>query len=300
MSAEVHGTYYFLCGRACQRIHSRRPPVVHAVRTSFPVTVAVATAASALLFAHVSTAPARSSSLPMLHAQVGLQSSPNTFSISLADAGGHTVSALSGGQYSVKVDDWASAHNFHLLGSHAGSLVATQIGGTTHTTLTVNLAPGTYTYQCDAHADSMVGSFAVFAADGSGTMTSNPVTVVHHSTGKTITLTYTVAAGGMSNGAVTLAVPTGWSAPSLTKTAAGYATTNKGKLAVAGRTLKVTGVTLPAAGKLVVTYGSKTGHGPGAAAPTTAVGKQTWTTAESSTAGGVAKPLAKSPVITIS
>ena len=263
-----------------------------------PVSAAAAALAAALSLAYVAGAPARSTTLPALHAEVGLQTSTNSFSISLKDAGGHPVSALSAGQYSVKVDDWASLHNFHLLGPQANTIFMTTIGGTLHTTKTVTFAPGSYKFQCDAHADSMLGNFTVFAANGSGIIGSNPKSVVHGSTGKTIIFTYKAATGGMSNGTVAITVPTGWSAPSITKTAAGYSTTSKGKLTVSGRVVKVTGVTLPAGGLLTITYGSKKGLGPGATAPT-ATGPQTWTTTESSTAGGVAKPLAKPPVITI-
>ncbi|MGP8162400.1 MAG: hypothetical protein ACLQAN_01235, partial [Acidimicrobiales bacterium] len=69
---------------------------------------------------------------------------------------------------------------------------------------------------------SAVATTTVYAADGSGTLTTPTANVANGSTGNTITFTYTAASGGVSGGAVTIAVPTGWSAPSTTGTAAGY------------------------------------------------------------------------------
>src|SRR5207247_8443213 len=57
-------------------------------------------------------------------------------------------------------------------------------------------------------------SITVYAADGSGTLTSGTSVVSASQTGRTITFTYAAAAGGMSNGAVTAVVPSGWTAPS--------------------------------------------------------------------------------------
>ena len=56
-------------------------------------------------------------------------------------------------------------------------------------------------------------SVNVYAADGSGTVTTPTANVVNGST-NTIVFTYkAAAAGGISNGAVTVTVPTGWPAP---------------------------------------------------------------------------------------
>ena len=53
----------------------------------------------------------------------------------------------------------------------------------------------------------------------------------------------------MSNGAVRVTVPAGWSAPSLTGADAGYTTASTGTVGVAGQMITVTGVTLAAAGR---------------------------------------------------
>src|SRR5438093_8986364 len=57
-------------------------------------------------------------------------------------------------------------------------------------------------------------SITVLSGDGSGTLTTPTGAVNTASSGNTITFTYTAATGGLSNGSVTLAVPSGWSAPS--------------------------------------------------------------------------------------
>ena len=140
---------------------------------------------------------------------------------------------------------------------------------------------------------------SVSGADGSGTLTTPTASVAHSATGQTITFTYTAAAGGTSNGTVTLTVPAGWSAPSTKANAAGYATTSAGKLSVAGRTITVSGLTLAEGDTVTITYGSKTRGGPGATAPSTAVGAQTWQAGEKSLAGGTLTALANSPQITV-
>src|SRR5205823_4615219 len=64
----------------------------------------------------------------------------------------------------------------------------------------------------------------VYAADGSGTLTSGTSVVSASQTGRTLTFTYTSPTGGINNGSVTLVVPAGWSAPSTTGANAGYST----------------------------------------------------------------------------
>jgi hypothetical protein len=56
-------------------------------------------------------------------------------------------------------------------------------------------------------------SITVNAANGSGTMVASINNVSASQTGRTITFTYTAAAGGMVNGAVTVLAPAGWTAP---------------------------------------------------------------------------------------
>src|SRR5207248_3000867 len=95
------------------------------------------------------------------------------------------------------------------------------------------------------------------APDGSGTLTTPTASVLAGSAGNTVVFTYTAATGGTTNGAVTVVVPSGWSAPSLTGTNAGSTTASTGTVGVAGQTITVSGVTLAAGATLTITYGSK-------------------------------------------
>jgi hypothetical protein len=132
----------------------------------------------------------------------------------------------------------------------------------------------------------------VYAADGSGTMTALPLSVLHGSTGNTLTFTYTAAAGGMSNGIVAVKIPAGWSLPSSTS-GPGFTTASTGTVSVSGQTVLVSGVTLAAATTLTITYGASTG----ATAPST-TGPKTFTASSRATNAGATLPLAVSPVIT--
>ena len=64
----------------------------------------------------------------------------------------------------------------------------------------------------------------------------------------------------MSNGAVQIDVPAGWSAPSTTGTAAGYSTASSGTLGVSGQTITVTGLTLAGGATVTVVYGDTGGR----------------------------------------
>ncbi|MBU6141885.1 hypothetical protein KGO95_02045 [Patescibacteria group bacterium] len=68
-----------------------------------------------------------------------------------------------------------------------------------------------------------VSASALYAADGSGTNSVSPTTVNTSSTGNTLSFTFT-AAETMDSGEVSVAVPTGWSAPQGTSGTAGYTT----------------------------------------------------------------------------
>ncbi len=142
-------------------------------------------------------------------------------------------------------------------------------------------------------------SITVNAADGSGTLTTPTSSVLAGSTGHTITFTYTAATGGMNSGAVTVVVPTGWSAPSTTGSANGYTTASTGTVGVSGQTITVSGLTLSGGATFTITYGDTTGGGSGATAPSTA-GAQTWQAQERSTSAGTLTNLAASPSITVS
>jgi plastocyanin len=81
------------------------------------------------------------------------------FSIEMKLAG-KDVKTLKAGTYSIKVQDKASIHNFHLIG--AGVNKSTTVPFTGEQTWKVTFKPGTYTYQCDPHASAgMKGTFKV-------------------------------------------------------------------------------------------------------------------------------------------
>ncbi len=141
-------------------------------------------------------------------------------------------------------------------------------------------------------------SITVNAANGSGTMTVLPANAGNGSTGNTLTFTYTAAAGAMVNGSVTVTAPAGWSAPSTTPSAAGYATASAGTVSAAGQTITVSGVTLAGAGTMTIVYGSTTGGGSGAGAGTSA-GANVFQAQQQSTAGGVLVNIAASPSVNV-
>ena len=141
-------------------------------------------------------------------------------------------------------------------------------------------------------------AITINAANGSGTMTLLPANTGNGSSANTLTFTYTAAAGGMTGGAVTVAAPAGWSAPSTTATDPGYTTASTGTVSVAGQTITVGGVTLAGAATLTVVYGDTGGSGPGATASTTA-GTNVFQAQQRSTVGGVLTNLAASPSLNV-
>jgi hypothetical protein len=93
-----------------------------------------------------------------LVATVGDPAVPESFRITLRDAGGNPVSHVDPGTYTINVRDYATTHNFHLRGP--GVDQATEIEGTTTTAAwVVTFRAGTYTYVCDAHPLQMKGRF---------------------------------------------------------------------------------------------------------------------------------------------
>ena len=137
----------------------------------------------------------------------------------------------------------------------------------------------------------VVADFGGTAPDGSGTITVSPSTFAPGSTGNALTFTYTAADGGMSGGALSLTVPSGWSAPSISGTDPGYTTTNNGDLNVDGSTIYVTNITLAGGESMTITYGDHTADGPGATAPSVN-GMQEWPTQQASTSSGTATTIA--------
>jgi plastocyanin len=82
------------------------------------------------------------------------------FTISLANKAGK-VKTLKHGSYVITVKDKSAIHNFHVIGPGVAKVVTTvAFVGTKK--ITVTLKKGTYTYQCDPHAQSgMKATFKV-------------------------------------------------------------------------------------------------------------------------------------------
>jgi len=74
-------------------------------------------------------------------------------------------------------------------------------------------------------------------------------------------------------------------------------TANTGTVATSGRTINVSGLTL-FGGALAITYGSRSGGGPGALVPSTP-GTATWTAKQRSGSPGTLTPLSTSPSTTV-
>jgi trimeric autotransporter adhesin len=141
-------------------------------------------------------------------------------------------------------------------------------------------------------------SVTVASADGSGTMKPSPSFVRAGSNGNTVTFTYTAAAGGLSGGAVTVQLPSGWSSASETGSDPGYTTASTGSLSASGGSISVTGVSLAAGQKLTIVYGSKTSFGPGATAPSSGSAAP-WFTQERSSPAGTLVNVSPQPVVTV-
>jgi len=91
-----------------------------------------------------------------LIATVGSKASPENPVISLTDSTGAKVTHLDTGAYTITVHDYATTHNFHLLGP--GVDKATGVETTGDETWNVVIIDGTYRYFCDIHTTSMRGS----------------------------------------------------------------------------------------------------------------------------------------------
>lgn len=150
------------------------------------------------------------------------------FSISMSE------SSVTAGDYTINVSDNSSMHNFHLSGP--GVSESTSISGTGSDSWSVTLQPGTYHFQCDAHASTMNGSLEV--TDGSTTTsttsttsttttttTTVPTTTAHTTTQRTTSQsTTTTAAAVTTTVAATTTAPettvaTTQSTPTTTSTA---------------------------------------------------------------------------------
>jgi plastocyanin len=75
---------------------------------------------------------------------------------------GNDLKTIKAGTYTIKVQDKASIHTFHLIG--VGLNKSTTVPFTGTQTWKITLKPGKVTYQCDPHASAgMKGTFRVTA-----------------------------------------------------------------------------------------------------------------------------------------
>jgi plastocyanin len=86
----------------------------------------------------------------------------DSFSITLKDANGLSVTQLDPGTYTITVTDFSSLHNVHLFGPSVDKI--TDVDGIGTVTWDVTVTDGVYTYRCDVHATQMKHTFRVGAA----------------------------------------------------------------------------------------------------------------------------------------
>lgn len=133
----------------------------------------------------------------------------------------------------------------------------------------------------------------ITCADGTGTETVSPGTVIAAST-STLIFTYTPASGcEVLSGALFLTVPPAWTLPSAAQGTVGYITTSPGSVAVAvsGSVITVTGLTLGAGQAFTITYSNAT-------APRSTT-TSTFATSEESASTGRPAQLLSPPQVTV-
>lgn len=94
----------------------------------------------------------------VLIATVGTPEDPEAFEIALTHEDGEPVTSLPAGDYTIRVSDPATEHNFHLTGGSVDE--TTSVPELEETTWEVTLEPGEHTYTCDPHP-AMTGTFDV-------------------------------------------------------------------------------------------------------------------------------------------
>lgn len=79
--------------------------------------------------------------------------------IELTDDKGATINNLAAGTYDVLFKDQSDIHNFRFSGGDLDE--ATDVDEVAERTASITFEPGTYTFLCDPHPQSMKGSFQV-------------------------------------------------------------------------------------------------------------------------------------------
>jgi len=105
-----------------------------------------------------------------LTGSVGTSSDHDAFVINLA------ATTVAPGTYQINITDYSSMHNFDLCKgtscTGSNSVAKTSVSGTGSVSWTVDLTPGTYTYQCDMHPLEMSGQFTVSGGTTSSSTTT--------------------------------------------------------------------------------------------------------------------------------
>jgi hypothetical protein len=135
-------------------------------------------------------------------------------------------------------------------------------------------------------------------ADGLGRLLTGTDTVSRGS-GQTLRFVYTAAKGGLTNGAVSISVPPGWSKPSTQPGTPGYVSASRGVVTVIGRAIVVERLRVAQGRSVTVLYGDRTRGGSGAVPPGSDVGRQTWQASERAGSSGSLKGMSHSPQITV-
>jgi plastocyanin len=126
---------------------------------------------------------------------VGLSTSANAYSIGLS------TSTVAPGTYEFDITDYATIHNFDLLGPDNVSIDKTSISGTGSVSWIVTLSPGVYKFHCDVHFSTMNGTLTVTggttstATTGTTTTSTTTPTTTAQTTTTTTTPTTTTTAG---------------------------------------------------------------------------------------------------------
>jgi plastocyanin len=133
-----------------------------------------------------------------LTGSVGTSGNGNAFSISLS------ASTVPAGTYEFDITDYATIHDFDLIGPDNVSIDKTTIAGTGSVAWIVTLSPGVYTYHCDAHSSTMNGTLTVTGGTTSATSATATSTTTSTTTSSTTqtttppTTTTPTTTGGVS------------------------------------------------------------------------------------------------------
>jgi RHS repeat-associated protein len=196
-----------------------------------------------------------------------------------------TVSGVSLGSGSVLTVSYGAG------GGSSSAIAPSTAGSGTFATSEKSTASGTLT------ALSSSPSVSVLVPDGTGTASVSPTSVTESPVPTTLTFTFVAPASGINDGALAIAVPAGWTAPTTASSSAGYTTASSGTVSVSGQLITVSNLIMSANSQLTVTYGA--GGGASSVLPSSTTGPATFVTEEQSSQFGMLTPIASSPVVQV-